>query len=76
MADTTLPQDFKEFLRLLNANDVEYLVVGRYAVGYYGYPRYTADIDIWIGLNEATATRLEVISKPRFRDAFPELFGA
>lgn len=39
--------DFKEFLRLLNLNGVEYLVAGGYVVGFYGYPRATGDIDIW-----------------------------
>lgn len=38
-----LPPDFKEFLKLLNANGVKYLLIGGYAVGYYGYPRATAD---------------------------------
>lgn len=33
-----LPKDFKEFLKLLNDNDVDYLVVGAYAVGVHGYP--------------------------------------
>jgi len=41
-------KDFKEFIQLLNKNQVEYLVVGGYAVGFHGYPRYTGDIDIWI----------------------------
>jgi hypothetical protein len=36
-----LNPDFKEFIRLLNDNDVRYLVVGGYAVALYGYPRYT-----------------------------------
>lgn len=43
-----LSEDFKEFLRLLNEYNVEYLVVGGYAVGIYGYPRYTGDLDIWV----------------------------
>ena len=43
MATIQLPPDFKEFLKLLNSNKVEYLVVGGYAVNYYGYPRATAD---------------------------------
>lgn len=43
-----LPPDFKEFLRLLNSHDVEYLVIGGFAVGFHGYPRATSDIDIWI----------------------------
>ena len=46
-----LPLDFKEFLQLLNADNVEYLVIGGYAVGYYGYPRATGDMDIWIAFN-------------------------
>lgn len=40
--NTRLPPDFKEFLQLLNAHQVEYLLIGDYAVGYYGYPRATA----------------------------------
>ena len=43
-----LPPDFKEFFRWLNLHEVEYLLVGGYAVGYHGYPRATMDIDIWI----------------------------
>lgn len=37
MATSLLPPDFKEFLRLLNSRQVEYLLIGGYAVGYYGY---------------------------------------
>ena len=44
MATSQLPADFKEFLKLLNSRQVEYLHIGGYAVGYYGYPRATADI--------------------------------
>lgn len=36
MATIQLPPDFKEFLKLLNSSNVEYLVVGGYAVNYYG----------------------------------------
>jgi hypothetical protein len=45
-----LNQDFKEFIQLLNDNQVHYLVVGGYAVALHGYPRYTKDNDIWIEL--------------------------
>jgi hypothetical protein len=44
MATIQLPPDFKEFLRLLNSSSVEYLVIGGYAVNYYGFPRATADL--------------------------------
>jgi len=34
------------------------LLIGGYAVGYHGYPRATADIDIWIELEEVTAEKM------------------
>lgn len=43
-----LNRDFKEFAELLNAHDVEYLVVGGYALAAHGHPRYTGDIDFWL----------------------------
>jgi len=58
MATIQLPPDFKEFLRLLNSNDVEYLIVGGYAVNYYGYSRATADLDIWIAIDAGNADRV------------------
>jgi hypothetical protein len=53
-----LNQDFKEFIELLNNNDVRYLVVGGYAVALHGHPRYTKDIDIWIELTPENADRV------------------
>jgi hypothetical protein len=63
MATTRLPQDFKEFLKLLNAYRVEYLLIGGYAVGYYGYPRATADMDIWIAMTPANADKIVFVLK-------------
>ncbi len=53
-----LNQDFKEFIQLLNANQVKYLVIGGYAVAIHGHPRYTKDIDIWIEISEDNANKL------------------
>ncbi|MDG2617304.1 hypothetical protein HPC62_14600 [Thermoleptolyngbya sichuanensis A183] len=58
MATSLLPSDFKDFLRLLNSKQVEYLLIGGYAVGYYGYARATADIDIWIAINPGNAQKV------------------
>ncbi len=58
MATIRLPPDFKEFLRLLNSNAVEYLLIGGYAVGYYGYPRPTGDMDVWIATTADNARRV------------------
>ena len=59
-----LPDDFKEFLRLLNSYQVEYLLIGGYAVGYYGYPRATGDMDVWVAISPENAERLmQVVQK-------------
>ena len=58
MAAINLPPDFKEFLRLLNAHQVEYLLIGGYAVAYHGYPRATADMDIWIAVHPRNAEKV------------------
>jgi hypothetical protein len=61
MADPALPPDFSEFLRLLNAHRVSYLIVGGYAVGFHGHPRATADIDIWVPRRADTAQQLVAV---------------
>ena len=53
-----LQVDLKEFLRLLASNSVEYLLIGGYAVGYYGYPRPTGDLDVWIAISPENARRV------------------
>jgi len=59
-----LPPDFKEFLQLLNSERIEYLLIGGHAVGYYGHPRATGDMDIWIGFTpENIAGLLRVLRK-------------
>jgi len=58
MATILLPPDFKDFLQLLNSEKVEYLLAGGYAVGYYGYPRATGDMDIWVAATRDNAERI------------------
>src|SRR5690349_14984751 len=78
MATPLLPADFKEFLKLLNSRQVEYLLIGGYAVGYYGYPRATAELDIWIAINPENARRVATVIQQFFGTkidaAPPELF--
>jgi len=58
-----LHPDFKDFLKLLNSHEVKYLFVGGYAVGFYGYPRATADMDIWIEVSEENAQRMNAVMR-------------
>jgi hypothetical protein len=53
-----LNQDFKEFIQLLNHNQVKYLIIGGYAVAIHGHPRYTKNIDIWIEMSQENAQKL------------------
>ncbi|MFO8053098.1 MAG: hypothetical protein R6U54_03965 [Candidatus Omnitrophota bacterium] len=43
-----LNKDYKEILQILLNNEVQFLIVGAYAMGAYGYPRATGDFDIWV----------------------------
>jgi hypothetical protein len=72
MATVNLPPDFKEFLRLLNFYQVEYLLIGGYAVAYYGYPRATADLDVWIAVHLQNAEKVVTALKD-FGFDLPEL---
>jgi hypothetical protein len=56
--DLELPNDFKEFLKLLRAHGVEYLLIGGYAVGVHGRPRFTNDLDVWVDIAPANAKRV------------------
>ncbi len=58
MATIRLPTDFAEFLRSLRSNGAEFLLVGGYAVGLYGYPRATADIDVWVRRSSRNAEKV------------------
>jgi hypothetical protein len=50
--------DFEELLRLLEEREIEYMIVGGYAVAYHGHPRFTKDIDLFFRLTEANVLRL------------------
>ena len=59
-----LSKDFKEFVALLRKHDARYMIVGGYAVGVHGYPRYTGDLDIWLDPERENAQRvLKVIEE-------------
>ncbi|MGA0333741.1 MAG: nucleotidyltransferase [Kiritimatiellia bacterium] len=53
-----IPSDFLDFLKLLSQHQVEYLLIGGYAVAYHGYVRATGDMDIFIRATEKNGERL------------------
>lgn len=50
-----LNRHFQEFIELLGRNRVRYLIVGGYAVGMHGFPRYTGDLDVFILISRENA---------------------
>jgi hypothetical protein len=58
-----LNRDFREFIELLNAHKVKYLIVGGYAVTVHGYPRYTNDLDIWLWADNDNAQKIIAVLK-------------
>ena len=71
---------YKELLQLLNEFEVEYLIVGGFAVMKYGEPRYTKDLDIWVnnsGQNSRRVVRaLKKFGAPLDHDGItPETFA-
>jgi len=57
---------------LWNEKQVEYLLIGGYAVGYYGYPRATGDMDIWIAIASENVTKVVEVLR-EFGFDLPEL---
>ena len=56
--NTIFPDNFREFISVLNAYEVEYLLVGGYAMGAYGHLRGTNDLDIFINATEENAEKM------------------
>ena len=51
-------QDFKELLQTFNDEQARYLIVGGYAVIKHSEPRYTKDLDLWVGIAADNAERV------------------
>ena len=54
-----LQRDLKEFIESLNSHQVEYLIIGAFALAFHGVPRFTGDIDILIRRSPENAARIE-----------------
>ncbi len=52
-------EDYKDMLQLFRKYEVKYLVIGAYAMGNYGYSRYTLDIDLWIEKSVENAKKIQ-----------------
>jgi len=54
----SLQKDLREFVELLNAHDVHFVIVGAFALAHHGHARYTSDIDFFVEKSTANAERI------------------
>jgi hypothetical protein len=67
-----LNSDFSDLLSALGRHRVKYLIVGGWAVVYYGEPRYTKDLDIFVDADVTNCRRLQRALES-FAGPLPEL---
>lgn len=65
-------EDFQEFIQSLNINNVEYILVGGYAVILHGYIRSTADMDVWVHKTKDNYQKLKIALLHFGVPVFPE----
>ena len=53
-----LNEDWRQFIELLNSHDVEYLIVGGFAVSFHAEPRFTGDLDVLVRPSPDNAAKL------------------
>ena len=63
--------DFKDFLKILSKNKVDYILVGGYAVILHGYIRSTGDMDLWVEKNSSNYEKLKL----SYHDFGAPIFG-
>ena len=54
-------EDFLDFLELLDKHEVNFLLIGGYAVILHGYSRSTGDMDLWIDKSGKNYTNLKKV---------------
>ena len=68
-----LIRDLREFIELLNSENVRYLVIGGWAYNRYAEPRFTGDIDFFVSSSSENQTRLRaVLIQFGFGEALPQ----
>ncbi|WP_182866186.1 nucleotidyltransferase [Rhodopirellula sp. JC639] len=56
-----LPEDFKEFIELMNFHGVRYVMIGGYAYNLYRNPRATGDIDFFVACDDENERRVRAV---------------
>ena len=69
LMNVSLNPDFQDFITAFNAAQVDYIMVGGYAVIYYGSSRTPGDIEIWVRRTEGNYIKIaRAFHRPFFED--------
>ena len=71
MSNNIFNLDFLEFLELLQKHEVDFLLVGGYAVILHGYVRSTGDMDLWINRTPENYDKLKKVYSDFGAPIFP-----
>lgn len=78
MARAATIEDLKSLVRSLDANGVEYLLIGGFALAAHGYQRATTDIDLMVASTVEAGSRMKaalmVLPDQAAKDLEPEWF--
>jgi hypothetical protein len=66
-------EEILNFWKALQENNVQYILVGGYAINLHGYQRFTGDLDIWIKDDLENRKRLRKVFKVCEMGDFPML---
>jgi hypothetical protein len=67
LSNMRIEKDFEDFIQLLNNQNVEYLMVGGYALAFHGVPRATQDFELYVRPTSKNAAKIaEALEEFRF----------
>jgi predicted nucleotidyltransferase len=55
-----LDRDLREFVELLNARGIDFVVIGAHALAFHALPRYTKDLDLFVRVSAENAEKLSL----------------
>jgi hypothetical protein len=61
--------NFDEIIEIFTRNKVDFIIVGGYAINFYGYVRNTSDLDLWVKSSEENKNKIcHSISELRYSE--------
>ncbi len=56
-----LSPDFRDLIESFTSHNVDFIIVGAYALAFHGHARFTEDTDIWVQRSEENAEKVRAV---------------